>query len=41
MSFILVAGQTKFYPITDHEDPEGAYMYNTTLSLTSVVGEGG
>jgi hypothetical protein len=27
----------KFQPRTDHEDPEGEYIYSFTLSLTSVL----
>ena len=28
-------------PSTGHEGPEGEYMYNSTLSLTSALDEGG
>jgi hypothetical protein len=31
----------KFQPRTDHEGPEGEYIYNSTLSLTSVLHEVG
>ena len=31
-------GKSTFLPRTDHEDPEGEYVYSSTLSLTSALG---
>jgi hypothetical protein len=36
-----VEGKSKFHLRTGHEDPEGEYRYNITLSLTSAVDVGG
>jgi hypothetical protein len=34
---VKTEGKGKVHPTTGHEGPEGEYMYNSTLSLTSAL----
>jgi len=40
-NFTTGEGKGKIHPRTDHEDPEGEQKYSCTLSLTSVLDDGG
>ena len=37
---IICEKQSKFYPITCHEGPDGEYRHSSTLSLNSVLDGG-